>query len=125
MNVFLTEERYTFLIEGCHQMSLNSLWINLQGDYPHFNDRLEPFFWMLTRALNENRLKLKKNGAYLNGTPEEQVALFRQGFPASEIPDPRYPDIDASYWFYGEECPGEAVWQVNKPDGTVEWMHCP
>ena len=90
-----------------------------------FAERREAFCWILQKVLESGRLKLKKNGHYLGGTLLEQVNLFRQTLPDSNIPDPRYPDIDASYWFYGEECPGEAVWRVDHPDGTVEWMHCP
>ena len=90
-----------------------------------FEERRELFIWSLGQFLANGKLRLMKNGAYLNGTLEEQVALFRQGFPASEIPDPRYPNEDASFWFYWEECPGEAVWRTEWPDGRVEWMHCP
>ena len=113
--------------------NLVDLWLATQYDAHDFDvsdrlpfeERRELFLWSLGQFLANGKLRLMKNGAYLNGTPEEQVALFRQGFPASEIPDPRYPNEDASFWFYWEECPGEAVWRVKKPDGTVEWLHCP
>ena len=125
MKQFLSEARYQFLISGCEQMSISSLWDNLMSDYPAFEERKEPFFWMLERALSEGRLKLKKHGEYLTGTAQEQVEQFRKRFPVSNIPNPDYPDEDASYWFYDEHCPGEAVWRVERPGGVIEWMHCP
>ena len=107
----------------CHDLSW--LWDKSKMSDQPFEDRKSLFFSLLEKTLETGRLHLKKNGHYLSGTPEEQVQLFRKAFPTSNIPDPRYPNEDASYWFYGEECPGEAVWRVEHPDGTVEWMHCP
>lgn len=112
-------------MDSSQQMHLNAIWCDLYDDFDEFEKQKEAFFWMLERALSEGRLKLKKHGEYLTGTAQEQVLQFRKIFPRTNTPYPAHPDLDASQWFYDPECPGEAVWRVERPGGVIEWMHCP
>lgn len=97
---------------ACEGMGTSSTWHSLCVDYPQFEECREAFFWILERFLTEGRVRLSKNDIFLEGTPQELVQKFRDVFPKSDIPDPAFPDLDASYWFYKPECPGDIRWLI-------------
>lgn len=116
----LTENQYIQLIEDIEH-PLSFLWYgtnNLFGlgatslNPATFLARRDAFLWVLERLLREGKLKLAKNGVLLEGTPEELVAKFRQAWPKDEAAS-GYEDF--GWWFFDDECPGEAVWP--QPDG--------
>jgi len=120
-----TLEWVNFVLEVAELQSLSSIWIYSKFENQKFAERREDFFWMLGKILESDRLKLKKNGDYLIGTPKELVQLFREKLPQTDIPYPTHPHLDMSQWFFDPACPGEAVWRVDGSDGTFSWMHCP
>lgn len=126
MNRGLNREWVDFVLEVADQLSLSSIWSYSKFDNQTFEERCEAFYWIFERILESGRLRLIKNGEYLTGTPKELVQRFRDVFPTSDIPDPvNWPDEDASFWFFGDPCPGEAVWRIDHPDDQIEWRHCP
>lgn len=126
MTLGMNHEWVTHVMEVADQQSLSSIWYYSQIDDFNFEQRCEAFYWIFERILESGRLRLKKNGEYLTGTPKELVQRFRDVFPTSDIPDPiNWSDEDASFWFFGDPCPGEAVWRIDHPDGQIEWRHCP
>jgi hypothetical protein len=125
MNSVVTKELIDEILEQCELQSLASVWSFSEFPNQTFSERTEVFFLILQKVLESGVFKLKKDGEYLTGTSEEQVQLFRDTFPATDHPYPDLPDCDASYWFFDDKCPGQAVWKAEHPDGTIEWMHCP
>lgn len=121
----VTLEFVNEVLSECEGMSLASAWSSTDFPSLTFPERIEVFCALLHRMLESGQFKLKKDGEYLTGSPEEQVQLFREAFPETDYPYPDFPDCDVSYWFFDDNCPGQAVWRGEYPDGTVEWMHCP
>lgn len=78
-----------------------------------FSDRKKIFLWVLECLLKEGRIKLAKNGKFLEGTVEEQLERFRQALPKTEE------EMEDGIWFFDESCPGGAVWVLK--DGSFEW----
>ncbi|EBC0776157.1 DUF596 domain-containing protein [Salmonella enterica] len=71
------------------------------------------FLWVLERLLNEGKIKLAKNGKFLDGTIDEQFECFKSVFPKTEE------EINDGIWFFDELCPGGAVWVLD--DGSLVW----
>mgnify|MGYP003905376353 FL=1 len=51
----------------------------------------------MQRLLQDGRLRLAKNGIFLKGSIEEQLALFEKAFPHSEDA------MDHGIWFFNDE----------------------
>jgi hypothetical protein len=112
-------------MEVADQQSLSSIWYYSQIDDFNFAERCEAFYWMFERILESGHLRLKKNDEYLTGTPKELVQRFHDVLPKTDVPYVSHPHLDLSDWFFDPQCPGEAVWRVDHPDGQIEWRHCP
>ena len=125
MNRGLNREWVDFVLEVADQLSLSSIWSYSKFDNQTFEERCEAFYWILEKVLDSGRLRLKKNGEYLTGTPKELVQRFRDVLPKTDVPYLSHPHLDLSHWFFDPQCPGEAVWRVGHPDGHIEWRHCP
>ncbi|EBR8158668.1 DUF596 domain-containing protein [Salmonella enterica subsp. enterica serovar Newport] len=114
----LTELEYKETAAASEMQALNGLWAYSIPDYVDnaafsFDERKKLFFWLFERLLKEGRIKLAKHGKFLEGSVEEQVALFRQVFPHTEA------EMEDGLWFFDESCPGGAVWVLE--DGSLEW----
>lgn len=108
-------------------MALNASWsgLDLLGTQTPFPELLsqnfllkkEIFFFIVQTLLHDGRLRLAKNGIFLTGSIEEQLALFEKNFPTSEEA------IDSGIWFFDDECPAGAVWVYQLKDGSeyLEW----
>lgn len=120
MKIFVSDEQYEYVVCNSEWQSLSGFWDYLGVFFKDFYSKKEAFFLILERALVEGRLVLKKNGSVLLGEPRALIDEFRSKFPKEEFPDSDHPDLDASYWFYDPECPGEAAWPVER-NGKIEW----
>ena len=119
----LNKEWVDYVIQVAAQQHINSIWYYSQFEGLSFEERCEAFYWILEKVLDSGQLRLKKNGEYLTGTPRELVQRFRNVFPSSEMPYPSHPELDASHWFFDPQCPGEAAWRYEHPDGRIQWIY--
>lgn len=112
----LTNDQLRFIAEGCEDMELDAIWDffehphgtrRLKHDYASFSDRRDAFLWVLTRLLEEGRIKLIQTKTHhpMGGTIEEQVAAFRRSFPTSDL------NMNGGLWFLTDACPGGSAWQ--------------
>ncbi|MGQ5798765.1 DUF596 domain-containing protein [Serratia sp. IR-2025] len=106
----LYEER-VYTLEG---MAIDALWgvscpdEDIWNDAFPFEEKKEYFFAFLQRLLQDRRIKLASRGKFLEGSVDEQIALYREKFPKNQ----EEMDADAfdGFWFLTEECPGGIVW---------------
>jgi hypothetical protein len=119
----LNKEWVDHVIGFSNQQHLNSIWLNSKFNNQTFEAQCEAFFWILEKILESGQLRLIKDGNYLIGDPKGLVQRFRDVFPKSDTPYPSHPQLDASQWFFDPQCPGEAVWRYEHPDGRVQWMN--
>lgn len=88
------------------------------GDIYKTPEIKELFLDFLVKLIKMGELKLAdSNGNFLNGTPEEQIDLFRQVWPDEY--DPNIPEKDIDYLWWWVMAPAGAVWIY--PDGFEEW----
>ncbi len=99
------DEIYSNTVQG----SIGMIWHNSNFLSQSYNHHKEIFFNYLEYLLSNDLLKFAKNGEFLSGTIEQQLALFKNAFPEEE----RMKEID-SYWWYLDDCPVEPVWILNK-----------
>lgn len=114
----LTEKEYNETAAAAELQALDGLWAYSIPDYVESNDftfiqRKALFFWLFERLLREGRIKLAKNGKFLEGSVDTQIERFRQAFPKTEE------EMEDGIWFFDEDCPGGAVWVLE--DGSLEW----
>ncbi|WP_111858300.1 DUF596 domain-containing protein [Acinetobacter sp. CFCC 10889] len=112
--------------------ALNGLWSNIDsiylflsqyGDLTDFNFKKKVFFNVLEYSMNKHWLKLAKEGKFLSGSIDEQVSLFRDAFPKSEIDNMEQDPIFFEAWFFSDACPAGAVWVYNLDNAEThyEW----
>ena len=89
-----------------------------------FEYRRDIFLWVLERLLKEGRIKLHKNGVFLEGSIEEQIEMFKKGFPKNEqdahwqVFNTNEPQAKLStamgLWFFMDSCPAGVAWRDDK-----------
>ncbi|MGB4774158.1 MAG: DUF596 domain-containing protein [Daejeonella sp.] len=89
--------------------SLVSLWYIFKNE-TNFQLSKDNFLECLYVFIFENKLRLAKNGVFLKGSIQEQVKMF-----GNALPDEERMKEEESYWWYLDDCPGDAVWIVNEP----------
>jgi hypothetical protein len=107
--------------------AIDGLWHRLDI-VTDFTERKNNFLWVLERLLKEGRIKLHKNGVFLESSIEDQIETFRHAFPESmkdadrvctkpsyEVP---YEDFGMNVWWFMDSCPAGIAWQVE--DGSYE-----
>ena len=107
--------------------AIDGLWHRLDMLYD-FTERKNTFLCTLERLLKEGRIKLHKNGVFLESSIEDQIETFKQAFPESmkdadrvctkpsfEVP---YEDFGMNVWWFMDSCPAGIAWQVE--DGSYE-----
>lgn len=111
----MTEERFLEIAWNAETQSLRGIWSQLGYDLPEFSERKELFLHVLDRLLREERIKLHKNGVFLQGKIEDQVARFRRAFPQTAAAS-GYEDF--GWWFFDDDCPAGVAWRT--PAGTYQ-----
>jgi hypothetical protein len=127
-NKEIKNERYLELVLWCYERHLGTLWIYLEDDYPNFFERCNAFFEILERLIRDGRIKLHKNGVFLNNSIEVQIELFKKAFPKDEHDADRIctkPGMEAPYegfgmnvWWFLDSCPAGVAWR--QADGHYE-----
>jgi hypothetical protein len=79
------------------------------------------FFDVVTLMLIDGRMRLAKNGQFLQGEIEEQVKLWSDAFPPSEESQADIGGIGT--WFFMDECPAGVVlvYQLENGSEHLEW----
>ena len=78
---------YDELYELSNGMTASALWgevIFYLGENSPYEDRKQFFLSVMYRLMKEGRLKLAFQGKFLEGTIEEQVALYSERWPKNE-----------------------------------------
>lgn len=119
MTTLLNEFEYKELADAAEDQSLGAVFcysipeaFKASKEFT-FKQQTEVFFYVLTRLLNDGRIRLARDGKFLKGSSNELVSQFRKSFPHTEK------ELLNGIWFYDDTCPGEVVWVRN--DGSFSW----
>lgn len=82
----------------------------------NYQKRVELFCLIIECLLSEGKIRIAKQGVFLDGTPIEQANRFREAFPKTE----EEMKEKEGYWWYTEECPGGAVWYTHIDDNGFQ-----
>lgn len=136
MKLQRTQQQLEVLLRRSEGSSLVDLWLATHYDAdeidiePHigFHELRDAFLWALEAFLKEGRIRLHKNGVFLEGSVEEQVQKFRDAWPLSEHDADRIctkPGYEAPYrhfgmnvWWFMDVCPAGVAWR--KADGSYQ-----
>lgn len=77
MTDIMKEDEYQEIVSAAEQQTLDAVLC-------YSTSRNSAFFYVLSRLLTEGRIKLAKNGRFLNGTIQEQIDCFKSAYPDSE-----------------------------------------
>lgn len=90
-------------------------------DEANFDIKKKLFLDVITVMLTDGRMRLAKNGQFLQGTIEEQVNMWSDSFPSSEESQDNIGGIGT--WFFMDECPAGVVLVYRLEDGSehLEW----
>lgn len=107
------------LLEASFGFDIDAIWYNVCGRYENepYSKRIDIFCDAVRKGLIEKRLKIVDSGAFLEGSPDELVFLFRKNFPEKEcfINKALFSlDCNNNTW-----APGGAVWIT--PNGKEIW----
>ena len=83
----IRDEVYEELYECSSGMSASALWgevVIYLGETSPYEERKQFFLSVMYRLMKEGRLKLAFQGKFLEGTIEEQVALYSERWPKNE-----------------------------------------
>ena len=108
--------------------SIAGIWHSSNRVGDDFLKRREAFLWILEQLLKQGRIKLHKNGVFLESSIEDQIETFRHAFPESmkdadrvctkpsyEVP---YEDFGMNVWWFMDSCPAGIAWR--QEDGSYE-----
>lgn len=95
--------------------SIAGIWHSSNRVGDDFLKRREAFLWILEQLLRQGRIKLHKNGVFLDALIETQIEVLRQAWPAS-VKNSGYEDL--YWWFFDPECPAGIAWR--QEDGSYE-----
>jgi len=112
----LNNTQYELAYTKCVGAAIDAIWHMLnqsRNSWTGFKDlglddflkRREAFLWILHVLLKEGRIKLHKNGVFLESSIEDQIETFRHAWPNSDKPYPNHPDADFYLWFFDSKCP--------------------
>lgn len=109
------------ILNNSKGLSLPSLFDEFECFFGFIRDNpniKEEFLNFLIELIKDGELKLADSkGNFLDGSPEEQIDLFRQVWPDEY--DPNIPEKDIDYLWWWTVAPAGAVWVY--PDGSLEW----
>lgn len=87
------------------------------GDIYEKPEIKEMFLAFMAELIEEGELRLNLRGRFLEGTPQEQIDIFRQAWPESY--DRNEPDKDIDFLWWTCYAPAFAVWIY--PNGHEVW----
>ena len=82
----IDDEIYERTIEEIEGFAADALWLTTKWHYKEltYEERKQFFLSVMYRLMKEGRLKLAFQGKFLEGTIEEQVALYSERWPKNE-----------------------------------------
>lgn len=112
----LTNEQLDKISGGSDWQELDSVWQEFgmpieYRDTDHtlvsFDERREGFLWTLKRFLENGHIRLLwwSDKSLATGTPDEQVDIIRQAFPANDE------GMEDGLWFFPVGCPVGVLWE--------------
>lgn len=131
INAFLVDEVCRVIADDSYSegMALDSVWYALPYVFNrrlpdvqiNFERQTELFFKIVHILMSDGRLRIAKKGEFLQGTIEQQIALFRSRFPSYEESQAEIGGVTT--WFFVEDCPAGAVWIHQQDDGSecLDW----
>lgn len=115
----MRDELYYGIVTGAFGLSIGMLWKNVNRmchvSYPK---RVEYFFLVLERSINQGHVKLGRNGRLLNYSVEGQLNLIKQAWPVSLSEEENLGRDDLTLRFM-VHAPAEIVWIT--ADGKEIW----
>lgn len=115
-------EIYSLVINSSYGLSMGAIWQHISVECAELPDnysfRKETFFAILTRLLNEKKIKLAANGLFLSGTIEQQVHILESAWPPYPNDD-EDDDLDEYGMWFLVKAPAGVVWLA--PDGKELW----
>lgn len=108
------------VIKSSYGLSMGAIWQHISVECTELPDnylfRKEIFFVLLTRLLNEKKIKLAENGIFLSGTVEQQIQVLQAAWPPYPYEDD---DLDEYGMWFLVKAPAGVVWLT--PDGGELW----
>ncbi|BEN69830.1 MULTISPECIES: DUF596 domain-containing protein [Serratia] len=108
-----SDEEYKLFSYELEGTSIGTVWSAMRADnfekaVMSYEEREAYFLELLHRLMQDGKIKLASRGKFLEGSVDEQIALYREKFPKNQ----EEMDADAfdGFWFLTEECPGGIVW---------------
>lgn len=103
----LTNDEYNEVYSNINWHGMSSLW---QDRFNNFEENKNLTLYLIRRLLNDKKLKLAKEGKFLEGTVDDQIKLFEMAFPEEKEFNER-----GHYWWYTDESPAnQAVWIIDQ-----------
>ena len=110
------------VIKSSYGLSMGAIWQHISVECTELPDnylfRKEIFFVLLTRLLNEKKIKLAENGIFLSGTVEQQIQVLQAAWPPYPSED-EDDDLDEYGMWFLVKAPAGVVWLT--PDGGELW----
>ncbi|MDO9436648.1 DUF596 domain-containing protein [Hydrogenophaga sp.] len=124
MKLSRSEDQLSVFLRRSEHGAIVDLWLATHydenetdaADHVSFMERRDAFCWAVERLLQEGRIRLHKDGKFLETSIDEQVERFRSAWPSSEKPYPQHLDADFYLWFFDPACPAGVAWR--QPDGS-------
>ena len=108
--------------KSSYGLSMGAIWQHISVECAELPDnylfRKEVFFVLLTRLLNEGKIKLATNGIFLSDTVEQQIQTLKTAWPAYPFED-ESDDLDEYGMWFLVKAPAGVVWLT--PDGKELW----
>lgn len=112
----------SLVIKSSYGLSMGAIWQHISVECADLSDnysfRKKIFFCILTRLLNEKKIKLAVNGVFLSGTVEQQVQIVQAAWPPYPCED-EDDDLDEYGMWFLVKAPAGVVWL--SPDGKELW----
>lgn len=110
--MFSEKERFDEFYEYLNGSSIGTVWLamlpeNVGREHLSFKQKKDFFIEFLSILLQKGKIRIGKNGRFLNGSIEEQLNQFRLKMPKSEV---AWNTAHEETWFFDDECPGGIVW---------------
>lgn len=110
------------VIKTSYGLSMGTIWQHINVECAELPDnyflRKETFFALLTKLLNENKIKLASKGIFLSGSIKQQIQALRAAWPPYPCEDEN-DDLDEYGMWFLVKAPAGIVWLT--PDGKELW----
>ncbi|MGJ7542040.1 hypothetical protein [Variovorax sp. LT1R16] len=107
MSYMLSDEEFEQMCYWCEGQELSAVWAWVANHDGSFQAKQSQFLDTLRRLIEEGKIQLLdfKSRSLLQGGVDEQIDQFVTSFPLEEH------ELSDGTWFYGESCPGGALWR--------------